>query len=219
MDDVEIVVFPVAPLEVNCALIRCRQSGEAAIIDPGGEGKRIRDLLAERGARLRYILLTHAHFDHCQGMGELADLLRQEGEAEPVIALHPDDREVYAHLKNQCRRFGFPPVSPGNIINHDLQDGEEIEFGTVRLQVLHVPGHSPGSCCFLFESAGLLFSGDTLFYRGIGRTDLPGGSQELLFQGIRNRIYTLDEKLRVVPGHGPLTSIREEKLMNPYVRL
>lgn len=219
MDDVEIVVFPVAPLDANCALIRCRQSGEAIIIDPGGEGDRIRELLAERDARLRYILLTHAHFDHCQGMGELAQLTRQEGEDEPVIAVHPDDREVYAHLEDQCRMFGFPPVSPAQIINHDLADGEVIEFGSVHLEVLHVPGHSPGSCCFLLEQAGVIFSGDTLFYRGIGRGDLPGGDPELLIQGIRNRLYTLDEKLRVIPGHGPLTSIREEKLMNPYVRL
>lgn len=216
----DIVSFPVAPLGCNCTILTCRETGEAAVIDPGGDAPRIVAALEERQASVRWIIHTHAHFDHCLGTHAIADHARaQNGETrewKTSVGLHRCDMFLYENLGVQCRWFGLPPQEAEEAIDHFLEDEEELALGRTRLQVLHTPGHTPGSCCFHVSELGLLLSGDTLFAMGIGRTDLPGGDGEQILRSIKERIFTLDEGTRVLPGHGPMTRVYEEKYTNPF---
>ena len=222
---VELYTFPVQPLGCNCSILIHRESRETIVVDPGGEGPRIVSLLKEHGARVRWIVHTHAHFDHCLGTHEVAEHARTQNDAEndatkklPAVkvGLHQGDMFLYEALDAQCRMFGVPPQQAETAIDHHLDDEEPLEFGDMQMKVLHTPGHTPGSCCFSFEEAGLVFSGDTLFQMGIGRTDLPGGDPEAIEKSIRQRLFTLDEGTNVIPGHGRFTRIYEEKRMNPF---
>ena len=130
--------------------------------------------------------------------------------------MHQGALFLYENLSAQCRLFGLPPEDAKTSIDHHLQDEEPLTFGDMQLKVLHTPGHTPGSCCFSFEEAGLVFSGDTLFQMGIGRTDLPGGDPDAITKSIQERLFTLDEGTNVIPGHGRFTRIYEEKRMNPF---
>lgn len=213
---VEISVFPVAPLGCNCAVLRCRATNEAIVVDPGGEAPKIIKVLEAGGCRVRWIIHTHAHFDHCLGTHEVAEHSRQLV-PDVKVALHQEDMFLYRMLSTQCGWFGLPPVEAKETVSHYLQDDEPLVFGQQTMKVLHTPGHTPGSCSFSVGSEGLLFSGDTLFAGGIGRTDLPGGDSDQIISSIRQRLLTLDDGTKVVPGHGPLTRIYEEKHMNPFL--
>lgn len=216
MSDLEIKSFPVAPLGCNCSIILHKPTREAIVVDPGGEAPRIIELLKQDDARVRWIVHTHAHFDHCLATHAVAEHGRSGEGDGPVVAMHKEDLGLYRMLETQCGWFGIPPQKPEEEIEHHLQDNEELEFGGIRLEVLHTPGHTPGSCCFHLAGEGLLFSGDTLFARGIGRTDLPGGDTETIFKSIKDRLFTLEEETHVIPGHGQATRIFEEKRMNPF---
>lgn len=216
----ELVSFPVAPLGCNCSILTCRETREAIVVDPGGEAPRIIAALEERKARVRWIVHTHAHFDHCLGTADVATHAGTSTENAPAIlegvGLHRGDMFLYENLATQCRWFGLPPQSAERAIDHFLEDEEPLRFGKGALRVLHTPGHTPGSCCFLLEEGGLVFSGDTLFAMGIGRTDMPGGDPDLILKSIRERLFTLDDGVNVLPGHGRATRIFEEKRMNPF---
>ena len=215
-EQVEVLTFPVAPLGCNCSILRCKETGESIVIDPGGEGPRIVELLKEKGCEVKWIIHTHAHFDHILGTHDVCEHVREDENADVKVALHPGDFQLYDHLESQCRLFGFPPVKAKTPINHHIEDEEFYTFGKRKLKALHTPGHTPGSVSFSFEDAGLVFSGDTLFAMGIGRTDLPGGDTDLIKKSIKNRLFTLDEGTQVIPGHGGFTRIYEEKTMNPF---
>ncbi len=202
--------FPVGPLQCNCTILADPQSREAVVIDPGDEAERI--LRALEAAKLSpvAILHTHAHLDHITGSREV-----KEATGAP-IRLHAADRPLYDALPEQAAFFGLraaaplPPDAP-------LEDGERIRFGPYTLRVLHTPGHTPGSTCFLLEGdAPTLFSGDTLFRRSIGRTDLWGGDTDTILDSIRTKLFTLPADVPVVCGHGPGTTIDEEKRLNPF---
>ena len=204
-------ILPVGPLACNCAILVDDASGLAAVVDPGDEPARILAALGRAGAHAATLLHTHAHFDHIAGT---ADVHRATGAA---IRLHPADGFLYDILVEQGRLFGFRFEQPAAVTS-PLSDGEEILVGGSTVRVIHTPGHSPGSSCFLIAGeTPILFSGDTLFRDSIGRTDLWGGSFPTIERSIRERLYPLPDDLAVVPGHGERTTIGHEKKHNPFV--
>lgn len=205
-------LLPVGPLQCNCSILACAATREAVVIDPGDEAEKIVSRLSEEGLRVKYLLHTHAHFDHVGGTGGV-----RKACGAPVC-LHEGDRELYANVPLQARLFGMTAEEPPPVEKW-LEDGERLAFGDYSVETLHTPGHSPGSVCFRVWGNGeeLLFSGDTLFQRSIGRTDLWGGSLDQLLQSVRRRLWTLDDDTPVYPGHGPATRIGEEKAENPFL--
>jgi hydroxyacylglutathione hydrolase len=203
--------FPVGPLQCNCSIISCKETGEAAVIDPGGNVQEILDYCKKNGLTVKYLLHTHAHFDHIMG----ARAMREATNAK--ICLHKEDEFLYNNLEGQCKLFGFKSdeVLP---VDHYLSDTEELVIGHFKTNVLHTPGHTPGSTCFtVADKESVVFAGDTLFEGSIGRTDLWGGSFESIIKSIKERLYTLDDSTRVVTGHGSNTTIWREKKMNAFV--
>jgi glyoxylase-like metal-dependent hydrolase (beta-lactamase superfamily II) len=203
--------FPVGPLQCNCSVVGCKESGEAIVIDPGGDVETILALCKKNGLTVKYLLHTHAHFDHILG----SRAMREATNAK--ICLHKEDEFLYNNLDKQCALFGFASheVLP---VDHYLNDTEDLMIGKYKTSVLHTPGHTPGSSCFsVADEESVLFSGDTLFEGSIGRTDLWGGSFDDIITSIKTRLLPLDDSTRVVPGHGSDTSIWKEKKMNPYL--
>jgi hydroxyacylglutathione hydrolase len=203
---------PVGPLQCNCSIVADPDAGDAVVIDPGEEADKVLRALAATKCRAIALLHTHGHFDH---IGGTAGVKRATGAA---IRIHPADRPLYDALPEQASFFGIeaaPPLPPDG----GFSDGETIEVGRFRLHVLHTPGHTPGSTCFHLEAeTPVLFAGDTLFRRSIGRTDLWGGDTETILTSIREKLFTLPPDLRVVCGHGPDTTIGEERRENPFVK-
>jgi hydroxyacylglutathione hydrolase len=208
-----IETFPVGPLQCNCTILADEASGEAVVIDPGGDPERILRALESMRARPVALLHTHAHLDHITGSRRV-----KEATAAP-IRLHPADRPLYDALPEQAAFFGLSaerPLAP----DEPLADAETIRFGPYALRAMHTPGHTPGSVCFALEGdSPLLFSGDTLFRRSIGRTDLWGGDTGAILSSIREKLFRLPGDLPVVCGHGPGTTIDEEKRLNPFAAL
>lgn len=203
--------FPVGPLGCNCSIIGCKETGEAAVVDPGGDADKIIELAEKLGLKIKYLLHTHAHFDHVLGSRNVKE------KTGAKICLHKGDQWLYDNLLMQCGMFGFPAKDPLPIDQY-LDDEQEVKVGNLKASVIHTPGHTPGSLCFALEDKdSLLFAGDTLFKHGIGRTDLWGGSFDEIVDSISNRLYTLEDSTRVIPGHGPETSIWQEKNGNPFV--
>lgn len=200
--------FPVGPLGCNCALLWDPESGEGLVVDPGGDAPKIRRRVEALGFKVTALLHTHAHFDHVGATKELQDLWQCPAH------LHPDDTYLLDHLEMQTSTFGMPPVDRPDMA--DLSAGDRFD----GLATLHTPGHTPGSCCFhgAFERGGLLLAGDTLFRRGVGRTDLWGGDWDQLEASLQGQLYRLPEGTLVLPGHGPATTIGEERAENPFVR-
>lgn len=207
-----IETFPVGPLQCNCAIVADPTTREAVVVDPGDEPDRILEALSGAGLKPIALLHTHAHFDH---VGSSALLKRITG--APIL-MNEEDRPLYQNLDEQGKAFGLSMDKPG-IIDRLLVHGDRIACGSGALHVLHTPGHTPGSLSFRMEGeeGDVLFSGDTLFRRSIGRTDLWGGSMEQILHSIRSQLFTLPGGLRVIPGHGPDTTIAEEGRRNPFV--
>ncbi|MGZ5381161.1 MAG: MBL fold metallo-hydrolase [Thermoanaerobaculia bacterium] len=204
--------FPVGPLQCNCAIVADPATREAVVVDPGDEPDRILEALAGAGLRAVALIHTHAHFDH---VGCSALLKRITG--APIL-MHAGDRPLYQNLAAQGQTFGLSLDAPG-VIDRTLVGGDRVACGKGELQVIHTPGHTPGSLCFRMpgEDGDVLFSGDTLFRRSIGRTDLWGGSTPQILESIRARLLTLPGGLRVIPGHGDETTIADEGKKNPFV--
>ncbi len=204
-------VFPVGPLACNCAIVADRKSREAIVIDPGDEPERVLRALQDAGLRAVALVHTHAHIDH---VGTSALVSRLSG--APLL-MHEGDANLYAMLPQQAALFGLDIEAPAPLSDF-LSEGTFVKCGDSGLAVLHTPGHTPGSICFRMEGERpLLFSGDTLFRRSIGRTDLWGGSTPQILESIRKRLLTLPGDLRVLPGHGEETTIAEEARLNPFV--
>jgi glyoxylase-like metal-dependent hydrolase (beta-lactamase superfamily II) len=205
-----IETFPVGMLQCNCTLLVDEESREAIVIDPGDEAERILAELSAAKVRPVALLHTHAHFDHVGGTRAVA-----EATGAP-IRLHPADTPLYEALPDQAAHFGLPAGAP-KALDAPLADQEVIRFGRFAVKAIHTPGHTPGSTCFLLEGeAPRLFSGDTLFRRSIGRTDLWGGDTAAILASIRQKLFRLPGDLPVVCGHGPGTTIGEEKRLNPF---
>lgn len=202
--------FPVGPLQCNCSILLDEASREAIVVDPGDEPDRILRALEAMRAKPVALLHTHAHFDHVTGSRAV-----HEGTGAP-IRLHPQDRPLYDALPEQASFFGLraeaplPPDAP-------LSDGERVRFGAYALRAIHTPGHTPGSTSFVLDGDfPVLFSGDTLFRRSIGRTDLWGGDTDAILASIREKLFALPGETPVVCGHGPDTTIGEERRLNPF---
>jgi glyoxylase-like metal-dependent hydrolase (beta-lactamase superfamily II) len=207
-----IETLPVGPLQCNCSILGDPDSGEAVVIDPGDEPERILEALASLRLKPIALLHTHAHFDH---IGGTRGVRESTGAA---IRLHAADFPLYEALPQQAEIFGLRAAAPLPP-DQPVEDGEEIEFGPWTITAIHTPGHTPGSTCFRLEGdPGVLFSGDTLFRRSIGRTDLWGGDGYAILASIREKLFRLPGDLPVVPGHGPGTTIADEKRANPFVR-
>lgn len=202
--------FAVPPLGCNCSILGDSETRQAVIVDPGGNAAQILDEVQRLGLTVKWVLHTHAHFDHF-----LASGLIKQATAAP-LCLHDRDRDLWNMLDIQCRLFGVP-FSAVPDPDYWLRDGERLELGDMIGTVLHTPGHTPGSLCFHFPQHELLLAGDTLFRGGIGRTDLWGGDARAIQQSIRERLFTLREATQVVTGHGPETEIGFEREYNPFV--
>ena len=207
-----IETFAVGPLQCNCAIVADPATREAVVVDPGDEPDRILEALSGAGLKPIALVHTHAHFDH---VGCSALLKRITG---APIYMHEGDHPLYENLEEQGKAFGIQTGKPTGV-DRLLVHGDRIPIGGGALHVLNTPGHTPGSLSFRMEGAegDLLFSGDTLFRRSIGRTDLWGGSMDQILDSIRRELLTLPGGLRVIPGHGPDTTIAEEGRRNPFV--
>jgi glyoxylase-like metal-dependent hydrolase (beta-lactamase superfamily II) len=203
-----IQTLPVGPLQVNCHLVACEKTRQAAVIDPGDEGERILEALAAAGLQAVLIINTHGHFDHVGANHFLAE------RSGAPIAIHRGDLPLLRRAAEHAALFGLgavPSPEPATV----LDGGEMLQIGKIALQVIHTPGHSPGGICLLAE--GHLFSGDALFAGSIGRTDLPGGDTDQLIAVIREKLLVLPDTTVVHPGHGPDTTIGRERRTNPFL--
>jgi len=203
----------VGPLDSNATVLGCPATREALVVDPGGDAGRILALLGRMSLRVVGLVHTHGHFDHIMGTRDMV-----AATAAPV-SIHDGDQALYRGLVREACYFDLmaeAPPEPTQI----LAGGEILRFGQYEARVLHTPGHTPGSMCLFIERTGsqpLLVAGDTLFAGGIGRTDFPGGSFPQIIASIRDVLLTLPDDTVVIPGHGPETTIGEERAHNPYV--
>jgi hydroxyacylglutathione hydrolase len=203
--------FPVGPLHCNCTILGDEVTHEALVVDPGDNIPEILSRLQKHDLTLRQIVITHAHIDHVGG----AALLRKATGA-PVF-LNQKDLGLLGMMEMQAGWLGVPTpeVAPPDA---SADDGLSIGLTTLPAVVLHTPGHTPGSICLYFPAQELLLAGDTLFAGSIGRTDLPGGDGRQILRSLRERLVVLPDATRVLPGHGPETTIGEEKQSNPFLR-
>ena len=203
--------FPVGVLRCNCTILGNELTHEAVVVDPGDDIPRILALLARHSLVVRQILVTHAHIDHIAGAQQLKQIT-----GAPVL-YNQLDLPLVAMMDVQAQWLGMdkPEVLPPD---DDLQHGKSAGIAGLAAQVLHTPGHTPGSICLHFPEHTLLLAGDTLFAGTVGRTDLPGGNAKSLIDSIRERLLTLPEATLVIPGHGGETTIAEEREFNPFVR-
>lgn len=208
----EIITLPLGPLQTNTYLIADGETGDAAVIDPGGEGQVILTEALRRSWRIAHIWLTHAHFDHILASAEVADGLA----VPPMVALHPADYQLW-RLQGGAPLFGMK-IDPGPEPTMDLFHGQTLRLGGVEIQVLHTPGHTRGSVTFYAPAAGAAFTGDLIFEGSIGRTDLPGGDYPALMRSIADHILTLPAETRLLPGHGDETTVARERASNPFLR-
>ena len=204
---VRVEMLPLGALETNCYLLIDHKKQSSVIIDPAGEPSRLLDLHRQEGITPQMILLTHGHYDH---IGALAEIVKQ---TQAKVFIHPNDAEM---LSNPQKSLAFllgisqEPVKPDGL----LKEGEDLFFSDLTIRVLHTPGHTPGSVCFLIEQT--VFAGDTLFRNSIGRSDFPGSSTEDLFLSIRDKLFTLPDDTVVLPGHGMHTTVGHERRHNPF---
>ena len=199
----------VGPFVSNCYIVGAESDKEGMIIDPGAEANKILQRVEDLGLEVKLIVLTHAHIDHIGAVKEVKEATNAE------VAIHTDDAKSLQARSPLSAVFGLSfqaPPPPDRL----LKGGDSIDIGDLHFLVLHTPGHSPGGICFLGE--GVVFSGDTLFNFGIGRTDMPGGSYSQLMNGIHTKLMVLPDNTVVYPGHGPETTIGTERNWNPFLR-
>ncbi len=201
----------VGPFAMNAWLAGCDRTGEALLIDPGDEISRVIALTEPGGFRVTRIVLTHGHIDHAAGAHEAAT------RTGAPVQIHADDGPMVAHLVEQAAMIGYPAPESAPAIAHHHVHGERFRVGEHEATILHVPGHTRGSCAVHFEADRELFAGDTLFAGSVGRTDLPGGDTAALVRSIREVLFPLGDEVNVRCGHGPPTTLGDERRQNPFV--
>lgn len=207
----KLAIVPVTPFAQNCSLLICEETNQAAAFDPGGDLDRIDQALAQTGATLEKVFLTHGHIDHCGQAGEYA---KRHG--VPLEGPQVEDRFWIQQLPEQGKRFGFPRLDAFEP-DRWLEDGDTVRFGAQVLQVIHTPGHTPGHVVFFHEPSRLAIVGDVLFQGSIGRTDFPRGDHATLIASITKKLWPLGSDVAFVPGHGPMSTFGEERQHNAFV--
>ncbi|MGA2746047.1 MAG: MBL fold metallo-hydrolase [Candidatus Sulfotelmatobacter sp.] len=203
-------ILPVGPLRCNCSVIGDETTHEAMVIDPGDEIEDVLTLIRKHNLQVKQIVITHAHIDHVGGAMKL-----RAATGAPIL-LNQNDYELLKMLDVQAAWIGV--ASPGEVvIDHSVSTGELVTAGSLTAQVLHTPGHTEGSICLYFPAQQKLIAGDTLFAGSIGRTDLPGGSHKKILSSIHETLLALPDETVVVPGHGELTTIGQERESNPFL--
>lgn len=208
-------------VQTNCYVIADEETGHTAVIDPGGDVERIVSTVQKTSTRFKadlcvdYVINTHAHFDHVQENGRLLEQLAKVQSEPPMLVTH---RQAVSMLSigGGAELFGLRAV-PSPDPDLLVQDGDVLSWGNVAFQILHTPGHSPGSISLYSAKENCVFVGDVLFAQGVGRTDLPGGNWKTLMDSIRDRLFALPDDAVVYPGHGPSTTIGREKHSNPFL--
>lgn len=204
-------VVPVTPYQQNCSILKCTETEQAAVVDPGGEAEKILKTAQEMGAIIEKVILTHAHVDHCAA----ADVIRQRL-GVPIEGPHKDDVFWLEKLPEWCRMSGFPPAEPFTP-DRWLTGGDIVSVGQLQLDVLHCPGHTPGHVVFYHQGEKMAWVGDVLFQGSIGRTDFPRGNHRDLVASIRQNLFPLGDDVKFIPGHGPASSFGRERRSNPFV--
>lgn len=206
---IQIEPLIVGPLASNCYILWDKELKQGVIIDPGDDAKLILNTVKTLDIEILYIVVTHGHFDHVGAVAELKEELKID------FLAHREDLIIIKDSKDSARRWGIE-ISQSPNPDRYITDGDKIKFGKLELSVIHTPGHSPGGVSFLIDR--ILFSGDTLFQGSIGRTDFRKGSFEDLEKSIKTRLYSLPDETVVYTGHGPITTIGDEKRHNAFVR-
>ena len=208
----ELVITPVTSFTQNCSCIICEETGKAALIDPGGDIERLEAVLKSHHAELDSILITHAHLDHA---GAAQPLAQRHG--VPIIGPHCEDGFLAGAMQQQAAMFG------GSWPVHDfepdrwLDQGDDVAVGNIRFEVRHCPGHTPGHMVFHCAGEKIVFVGDVLFKGSIGRSDFPRGDHAMLIRSIKEQLLTLPDDVVIVPGHGPTSTIGDERRSNPFL--
>lgn len=202
-------IIETGALQVNCQLLGNPDTGEALLIDPGGDAELLLQHLARLNLRLTHIINTHGHFDH---IGAVAALQKQ---TEALFLIHEADRFLVTGAPAHAASWGLP-FGPVPRIDQTIQDNDKLSVAGLHLEVIGTPGHTPGGVCLRWQEG--IAVGDTLFAGSVGRTDLPGGNTEQLIHSIRTRLLTLEDTVVCYPGHGPKTTIGKERRGNPYIR-
>jgi glyoxylase-like metal-dependent hydrolase (beta-lactamase superfamily II) len=204
-------ILAVGPLACNCSIFGDEATREAIVVDPGDDVEQIERILRRHGLRVSAILITHAHIDHIGGAHRLRAL------TGAPVCLHPDDLVIYDQLEMQAAWLGLTPP-PRVPIDRDLREGDKFVLGQAGFEVLHTPGHTPGSLCLWIPQEKKLIAGDTLFRDSIGRTDLPGGDGRQILRSIRDKLLVLPDETFVIPGHGPTTTLGRERERNFFLQ-
>ena len=207
----EIVSFRLGPAQTNAYLVADSETKDAAVIDPAWDGHIILAEAQRRGWRIAHLWYTHAHFDHIGGAGAIADALNPL----PLVALHPNDHVLW-RAGGGGAIFGFD-IDPGPEPTIDFFQGQILRLGRVEFEVRFTPGHTPGHCILYVPASGVCFCGDLIFDGSVGRTDFPGSSWEQLENSIKTQVFTMPDETRLLSGHGPETTVGEEKRSNPFV--
>jgi hydroxyacylglutathione hydrolase len=203
-------IIPVGPLQCNCSVIGDETTREAIVIDPGDDIEDVLELIRKHNLQVKQIVITHAHIDHVGGAMKL-----RTATGAPIL-LNQNDYALLKMLDVQAAWIGV--ATPGKVeIDQSIGQADTVQAGSLTANVLHTPGHTEGSICLYFPMEQKLIAGDTLFAGSIGRTDLPGGSFEKIIHSIREKVLALPDETIVVPGHGPLTTIGEERESNPFL--
>jgi len=204
-------ILPVGPLQCNCSIVGDEETREAMVIDPGDQVEDILHILREAKLQLKQIVITHAHIDHVGGAMKLKAV------TGATILMNQSDYALLKMLDMQAAWVGMQP--PGDVkIDEGIGDGRVLHIGGIAGNVMHTPGHTEGSICLHFPQQKMLIAGDTLFAGSIGRTDLPGGSMEKILRSLHTRVLALPDETQVTPGHGPQTTIGEERETNPFLQ-
>jgi hydroxyacylglutathione hydrolase len=212
MPKLKVLIVPVTPFEQNCSVIFDEETKRGAVVDPGGDVARIEEAVASAGVAIEKILLTHGHLDHAGGAADLRDALGVKIEGP-----QRQDKFLLDGLTASAARYGIAgmrDVEPDNW----LKEGDTVDVAGLSFQVLEAPGHSPGSIVFFNDANRFALMGDVLFKGSIGRTDLPRGDHATLIRSIRDKILPLGDDVVFLPGHGPASSIGQERLNNPFLQ-
>jgi len=204
-------IFPVGPLQCNCSIIGDEKTHEAMVIDPGDQIEGILEILRQEKLTLKQIVITHAHIDHVGGAMKL-----KAATGAPIL-MNQNDFALLKMLDMQAAWLGMRPA--GDVkVDEAIGHGRVLKIGETSSNVIHTPGHSEGSICVYFPTEKKLIAGDTLFAGSIGRTDLPGGSMDKIMRSLHTQVLALPDETEVVPGHGPVTTIGEERETNPFLQ-